>query len=311
MLLRQLEYLAALAHERHFARAAAACNVGQGTLSEAIQRLEADLGVKIVRRGHRFAGFTPEGELVLQWAHRILADRDELHHELASRRLGLSGVLRIGAIPTALPSVSVLTTPFLEHHPLVRISVASNSSRDIVHQLAEFEIDVGITYVDGEPLGDVRTLPLYPERYLLLTPAGSDHASRRRIDWADLADTPLCLLSPEMQNRRILDRHFAAAGVEITPRVETDTVSVLYAHVASRQWSTVISHAWLHLFGVPDGMHVVPMEPPERPFHVGLVYADRDPVPMLTQALLDTAAVVDMASELDAIGTRHVRTFDR
>jgi DNA-binding transcriptional LysR family regulator len=311
MLLRQLEYLTALAHERHFARAAALCNVGQGTLSEGIQRLESDLGVTIVQRGHRFAGFTPEGELVVQWAHRILADRDELHHELASRRLGLSGVLRIGAIPTALPSVSVLTTPFLEHHPLVRISVASNSSREIVQQLGDFEIDAGITYVDGEPLGDVRVLPLYPERYLLLTPAGSDHASRRTIAWADLAGTPLCLLAPEMQNRRILDRHFAAAGVEVVPRIETDTVSVLYAHVASRQWSTVISHAWLHLFGVPEGMHVVPMEDPDRPYHVGLVYADRDPVPMLVQALLDTARVVDMARELDAIGTRHVRTFDR
>ena len=311
MLLRQLEYLAALAHERHFARAAAMCNVGQGTLSEGIQRLESDLGVTIFQRGHRFAGFTPEGELVVQWAHRILADRAELHHELATLRLGLTGVLRIGAIPTALPSVSVLTTPFLEHHPLVRISVASNSSREIVHQLGEFEIDAGITYVDGEPLGDVRTLPLYPERYLLLTPAGTDHASRRTIAWADLAGTPLCLLAPEMQNRRILDRHFAAAGVEVVPRIETDTVSVLYAHVASRQWSTVISHAWLHLFGVPEGMHVVPMEDPERPYHVGLVYADRDPVPMLVQALLDTARVVDMARELDAIGTRHVRTFDR
>lgn len=311
MLLRQLEYLAALARERHFARAAAACRVGQGTLSEGIQRLEADLGVTIVHRGHRFGGFTPEGQLVVQWAHRILADRDELHQELASRRLGLSGVLRIGAIPTALPSVSVLTTPFLEHHPLVRISVASNSSREIVHRLGEFDIDAGITYVDGEPLGDVRTLPLYPERYLLLTPAGTDHASRRTIAWADLAGIPLCLLSPVMQNRRILDRHFTAAGVEVVPRVETDTVSVLYAHVATRRWSTVISHAWLHLFGVPDGMHVVPMEEPERPYHVGLVYADRDPVPMLVRALLDTAGVVDMARELDAIGTRHVRTFDR
>ena len=76
MLLRQLEYLAALARERHFARAAAACRVGQGTLSEGIQRLEADLGVTIVHRGHRFGGFTPEGELVVQWAHRILADRE-------------------------------------------------------------------------------------------------------------------------------------------------------------------------------------------------------------------------------------------
>ncbi len=78
MLLRQLEYLSALAREQHFARAAAACHVSQPALSAAIRRLEADLGVQIVRRGRRFGGFTPEGGRVVVWAHRMLADRDAL-----------------------------------------------------------------------------------------------------------------------------------------------------------------------------------------------------------------------------------------
>ena len=73
VLLRELEYLAALARERHFGRAAAACHVSQPSLSAAVRRLEHDLGVSIVQRGRRFAGLTPEGERVLLWAHRILA----------------------------------------------------------------------------------------------------------------------------------------------------------------------------------------------------------------------------------------------
>lgn len=56
MLLRQLEYLVALARERHFARAAAACFVSQPSLSAAIRRLEHELGVPIVRRGRRYEG---------------------------------------------------------------------------------------------------------------------------------------------------------------------------------------------------------------------------------------------------------------
>src|SRR5690349_17443125 len=73
VLSRKLEYLMALAKEGHFARAAALCHVSQPTLSAAMQDLEAELGVAIVRRGQRFQGLTPEGELVLKAATRMAA----------------------------------------------------------------------------------------------------------------------------------------------------------------------------------------------------------------------------------------------
>ncbi|MER6540105.1 LysR family transcriptional regulator, partial [Streptomyces sp900105755] len=78
MPLRRLEYLVALARERHFARAAAACHVSQPSLSAAIRRLEHERDVPIVRRGRRYEDLTPEGEVVLAWAHRILTEGDAL-----------------------------------------------------------------------------------------------------------------------------------------------------------------------------------------------------------------------------------------
>src|SRR5580765_2676170 len=111
MLLRQLEYVTALAREGHFARAAAACHVSQPALSAGIRKLEAELGVQVVQRGQRFEGFTPEGAEVLRWAQRMLAEQEALRQELATMRGGLSGVLRLGAIPTALSVASLLTTP--------------------------------------------------------------------------------------------------------------------------------------------------------------------------------------------------------
>lgn len=311
MLLRQLEYLAALAKERHFARAADACHVSQPALSAGIRRLEAELGVQVVLRGRRFEGFTPEGERVVDWAHRLLADQDGLLQELSALREGLTGQLRIGAIPTALTVSSLLTEPFRLHHPRVRISLESLSSREIVRRLAEFELAVGMTYVDGEPLGAVRTIPLYRERYLLLTPEDGPFAGRVEVGWADLADTEMCLLAPSMQNRRILDRNFAEAGASVLPSVEADAVSVLYAHVGTRRWSTVIAHAWLHMFGVPAGMRVIPMAAPPHSHRVGLVLADRDPEPMLARALLEVAAAVDVRAELNAVLRGHLRPVDR
>lgn len=308
MILRQLEYLSALAREGHFGRAAEACHVSQPALSAGIRKLEADLGVQLVQRGQRFEGFTPEGKHVLQWAHRAIAEQEVLRQELASMRGGLSGVLRIGAIPTALTVASLLTTPLHTQHPMMLFSLESMSSREIVHRLNEFEIDVGMTYVDGEPLGKVRVVPLYRERYLLLTPCDSEFAERDSISWAEAASAPLCLLPPVMQNRRILDECFAEAGVAVNPVVETDTVSAIYAHVASMQLSSIIPHAWLHSFGVPDGARVMPLPRPKRSFHVGLVLADRDPESMLARALVDITHKMDMRSDLDQAMRRHLES---
>jgi len=306
MLLRQLEYLSALAREGHFGRAAQSCHVSQPALSAAIRKLEAELDVQIVQRGQRFEGFTPEGKQVLRWAHRILAEQDAMRHELSSMRGGLSGVLRIGAIPTAITLASLLTTPLAERHPELRVSIESLSSKEIVQRLAEFDLDIGMTYVDNEPLGTVRVVPLYRERYLLLTSADGEFATRDSVGWQELADTRLCMLAPVMQHRRILDRNFAEAGVTVTPSVEADSVSSIYAHVATRHWSGVIAHAWLHVFGVPEGLRVVPLERPRREYQVGLVLADRDPEPMLARALLDTAHRVDVHAKLDELVSRYL-----
>src|SRR6476620_3859459 len=81
--IRQLQYLAALAREKHFTRAAAACNITQPTLSGRIPQLEQELGVPIVERGQRSHGLPPEGGRVLAWAHLILDNWQSMHQELA------------------------------------------------------------------------------------------------------------------------------------------------------------------------------------------------------------------------------------
>ncbi|MEU0883427.1 LysR family transcriptional regulator [Lentzea sp. NPDC005914] len=300
MLLRQLEYLVALARERHFARAAEACHVSQPSLSAAISKLERELGVPIVSRGRRFESLTPEGERVLLWAHRMLADRDALQQDLSRMRESLSGVLRIGAIPTALPAAPLLTTPFCERYPHVRITLESLSSREIVRRLDEFELDIAMTYVDSS----VRALPLYEERYVLLTPADEEIASRPVARWADVAALPLCLLTSKMRNRRILDGIFADAGVQPVPMIEADTVATLYAHVATRKWSSVIAHAWLQMFGTPEGMRVVRIEDPRRVPQIGLVAGEQ--VSMLAQAMVGMTRSLDLRGELDRLLHKHL-----
>jgi len=123
MVLRQLEYLAALAREKHFGRAADACHVSQPTLSAAIRLLEDDLGAPIVERGHRYVGLTAQGQVALEHAQRVLAEVENLRRSLEEIDKGLTGRLRIGVVPTALPIVSQITGPFFARFPGVTVAV--------------------------------------------------------------------------------------------------------------------------------------------------------------------------------------------
>ena len=71
--------------------------------------------------------------------------------------------------------------------------------------LENLEVDAGLTYIDNEPLGRMRAVPLYLEQYRLLTSESSPLGDRDKVTWAEVAKIPLCLLTPDMQNRRIID----------------------------------------------------------------------------------------------------------
>lgn len=236
----------------------------------------------------------------------MLAERDALRQELASLRGELTGTLRLGAIPTALTVTSLLTAPFSERHPAAKVSLESLSSRDISRRLADFEIDAAVTYLDDGALRDMRRLPLYEERYVLLTPADGPHATDTEVSWAQAAALPLCLLSPRMRNRRILDENFAADGARATPAVESDTVAGLYAHLVTGRWSSVISHAWLQMFATPPGMRVVRLSGPAHGPRVGLAVVAQDPQPVMVRALLAAAREAGVRDTLDRLLAAHL-----
>jgi DNA-binding transcriptional LysR family regulator len=285
----KLEMFIALARERHFGRAAEACGVTQPSLSSAIRQLEDQLGVQLVFRGSRFQGLTPEGQRVLDRALGIVGDVRALKDEMRVVRSGLSGNLRLGVIPTALPMVADLTGPFTARHPNVRVSILSRTSVEILTGIESLELEAGITYLDNEPLGRVSQLPLYTEFYRLLIAKGSDLATRRQVSWADLASVPLCLLTADMQNRRIVNQHLGEAGVVATPMIESNSTVALVAHVLTGRWASVVPKRLADMFLLDGRLLSVPIVEPEAEHSVGLIAARRDPQTPVLQALIDEA----------------------
>lgn len=301
VLLQHLDYLLALAAERHFGRAAARCHISQPTLSVAIRRLEKDLGIVIVQRGHRFEGFTEEGRRVVSWAQRIVAERDEMFADLERMQGRLTVTARIGAIPTAVPVSPFVTAEFLQRNPAAAVRIESLSSREIARRLADYEIDAGLTYLDDESPPGTQAVQLYREQYVLLAPADHPLMGAREVTWSAAADMPLCALTTTMRNRRILDANMAAEGVHYRPVVEADSVDALYAHLAHSRRATIASTAWLPQLGVPHGFAARPMvrHGPRPP--IGLVVHDRAPASLVAAALVAVAADLDLGTRIDEL----------
>jgi DNA-binding transcriptional LysR family regulator len=284
----KLEMFIALASERHFGRAAEHCGVTQPSLSSAIRQLEDQLGVQLVFRGSRFQGLTPEGQRVLDWARRIVGDMRALKDEMRSVHAGLSGNLRIGVIPTALPMVADLTAPFTARHPNLRVTVLSRTSAEILAGIDSLELDAGITYLDNEPLGRVAQTPLYTEFYRMLCAPTSDLAEQAHVTWADAAQEPLCLLTADMQNRRIIDQHLTEAGRRVLPTVESNSSIALIAHVRTGRWVSIVPKKLAEMF-TGHGLISIPIIEPEAEHLVGLITARHDPQTPVLQALIDEA----------------------
>ena len=250
----------------------------------------------IVERGHRFHGLTADGERVVKWAHAILDDWESLQQEIATRRNTagrLTGHLSVGVIPSALPMMAVMTKAIQARHPGIELTVLSQSSIEILRNLEDFAIDVGLTYLDNEPIEGMRSEAVYMERYCLLVRTDHPLADAASVTWADAAKQPLCLLTPDMQNRRIVDRAFRDANAAPVPRLETNSVINLCANVRLMGLASIIPEYFLEVLGPIADVRAVPPTDPIVEHSVGLVAVDRDPVSPLVLAAFDCARAIE------------------
>ncbi|TMJ85926.1 MAG: LysR family transcriptional regulator [Alphaproteobacteria bacterium] len=286
MFLRQLEYLVALSQERHFSRAARHCNISQPSLSNAIKQLEMEFGTPIVLRHQRFQGFTAEGSRVVEWSKRILADRDAMLQELSVLKKTLSGRIRLGAMPTSSPVLPQINGLFLKRHPGVQVDVSFLGLDELRVKLTNFELDVGITYIDQKQPPPLSSCRLYDEHLSLLVPDDARFPAATTT-WSEAARLPLCLLAPHMHERQIIDAAFASVGETPMPLIESDSIVNLAFHTMAGGVVTVVpSHFELVIGGFP-GTRVVKLVKPEVVREVGLIWVDGDPMLPMAKAMLD------------------------
>lgn len=292
MLNRKYRYLIALSQERHFGRAAAACNVSPSTLSAAIADLESEIGFAIVARGKSFCGFTCEGTLLLQYALDVSNTVNTMQQELSLRRGKLSGHLKIGVIPTALTAVAFLSNLFYRRHPDVTVEILSQSTGEILQRLSQFDIDAGIVYQDEQLPASLAITPLWHEPHVLLTPELGRFANRKTATWSEAAALNLCLLTPDMKNRQIIDATFKSIGHNIRPQMVTNSIISMLAHITTGAWSGIFPQSVIEMIGAPRNTIVLPLTEPTTQWKIGLATVRRESTsPILTALVAEAGAL--------------------
>ncbi len=290
MLFRQLEYFVAVASERHFARAAEKCYVSQPALSAAIAKLERELNVTLINRGHSFEGLTPEGERLVVWAKRILAEHDAFKAEVDAVRSGITGTLRLGTVPTASTTASPVLSAFCSAHPLVKVHILSRlAATELYRRLRDFELDAAIVHADPDEAHDVNLVSLYRERYVVLCPADMLPSGTSTLTWPEAAQLPLALLTADMRDRQIIDEAFAGHGITVNPQVETDSVASLLAQAATGNWACIVPHTWLWTSPLGGDLRAVELVEPTLEADVALATGAAGPGSPIARALSTSA----------------------
>ena len=300
MFIRQIHYLLALAKTRHFGRAAEISHVSQPSLSTAIQHLEEELGITIIKRGQRFEGFTEEGERILQWAQVLAQNWESLKQTAKQFSHQLTGTLRIGAIPTTLAITPLLTSPIQINYPGIAIKLVALCAEELILPLDRFELDLGLTYLDDPRLKGFNTLPLYRERHVLLARNPDPDLIKHDLNWRDVADLPLCLLTQNMQNRRLIDAAFREANVTPKVMLETDSIFALYSHVRSAGLYSVVPHSMLNQFESHREVTAIPLVP-ELTRNVGLIVRRQDLLSPIQDAAWKIAQNLELQQRFDSL----------
>jgi DNA-binding transcriptional LysR family regulator len=298
VIVKKLEYLVALAKERHFARAAAVCRVSQPTLSTGIQQLEVELGVQIVKRGRKFEGFTEAGEMVLATAQRMAAEADRLREKLRDRGADSSGTLRIGVLGSTIPLMKVFTTRFRQRCPNVNLTVTVQNAFEIQQQIEDGLLDVAITYLDKNSRLYRRAQVLYAEEYELLIRRGGRFSGRRTVSWQDIKELPLCLLVPNTKIFGVEESEVLKDALNRTPHIITTAIWMVMDHVRTGHWATVLPRPVRVMIADDKELEAIPLPTLGNPTSIGIAIPQHDPPSRLAQAFFEIATSKEILEEL-------------
>lgn len=302
-----MSYLVALHHHKHFGRAALACHITQPALSNAIRALEQEFGTSIIKRGRTFESFTPEGERIFQTAQKVLHEQELLLQALKSAADAPVGRLTLGAVPSVMPIAARFAGMLQMRHKGIALTLRSMSSQEIEAGLEDLSLDLALGYCDRvkSRAATLDTMLQYNERYFLLRRAATPSPSGlqvlvKPISWFEAASQDLCLLTPEMHNRFIVDQAFTQTGAIVKPVIETNSILTLGLTVLVGNVCSVLPGALVGVLSGYGALEAVPLQSPEVLTPIGFIFAKSQRPSHTLKAALEMASEPAWAAHVKA-----------
>lgn len=272
MNLQQLEYVLAVAENRHFESAAEKCFVSQSTLSTMISRLESEIGVKIFDRKKRPVEVTRDGAVIVEQLKRILCEVDQLGELVKTVKGEIAGELSISVIPTIAPYLLPLfLTDFAKRFPDLHIKVKEQTTSEIIRRIKSRDLDIGILSIPVDEK-DLQELKLYDEPFIFYDAGNSQEevVSAKDVDMSNL-----CLLEEghcmRTQVIRLCELHKKRLHSKLSFEYEAGSIDSLLRFVKGHHAATLLPY----LVGIElpetERRHISQFSPPVPFRSVGMV----------------------------------------
>lgn len=273
--LRQLQYLLQLYETRNFGKAASACFITQPTLSQAMIEMENLLGTKVLDRSKRkIVAFTPFGLDVIQTIQKIMPDLENMMQNAKQSQEPLSGIMRLGLIPTIAPYLLPNFLPTLqEKFKKMDFQITEAMSHQLIDKLNEGKLDIVIMALPYETRG-FKNIKLYDEHFYLAAPKNI-FPSDKKLNIEDIDNKNLLLL----QDGHCLRDHILSACKKSdmvgTQPLQVTSLYTLIQMVGQGYGVTLLPEMVVKQGNMPKTVQIYAFKKPVPSREIGLVYQDK------------------------------------
>lgn len=260
MELRQLRYFVKVAETLSFSEAAKALYITQGTLSQQIKQLEAELGTQLFIRTSRSVCLTETGSEMLPYARRTIADADGCMARIADINNMAAGTLNIGVTYSFSPILTETIITFRKLYPAIKLNIFYKPMAELMEMLTDREVDFALAFRPSQPVEGVESHILFQNYLAAIVSEGHPLAKERSISLDKLAAYDLALPSQGLQARNAFDS-VAASSAGYRIRLELNEVNILLKIIRNTSLVSVLAEATIHN---EKGVAAVPLDFPQN-----------------------------------------------
>lgn len=275
--LKQLRYFDAVARFGHFGRAAEHCLVTQPALSMQIRELERDLGVQLFERRPTGVALTEPGRELAERAARILTEVRDFCDFAAHSQETLAGRFALGVIPSIAPYLLPPLLPLLQRgFPGLELAIRETQTRTLVDLLSEGTLDLLLLALPLEQ-GEIETMPLFEDRFLLAAPPGTLGDKRLRATPNQIENDRLLLLE---EGHCLRDQALAFCELRQVTNINTfgaSSLSTIVQMVANGMGMTLLPEMSLELELRHQSLDLLRFAEPEPRRSIGLAWRKSSP----------------------------------